>query len=109
MKSIILACVILLLLACGYAQADNRIMIMVDTIRSSTYDIPVGFENDSALQGISNGYRLSTTGDVTAAFLDGAGYLDTLSRGGVIPQVIGWIFRYAGPDFDTVLVGGGYL
>jgi hypothetical protein len=91
-------------------RADNNIMIMVDTIWSDTYDIPVGFENDVPLLAVSNGLRISATGDLTAYFIRGAGYFDPVSRGGAVPGSIGWLITYYGADpVDTVLTGGAYL
>jgi len=108
MKKTILFYAVILLLACGYAQADNNIMIMVNEITTSTYDIPVGFENDVALQGVTNGLRISASGGLVAYFIKEKAYIDTISRGGVLLQQIYWNFRYAPWDTempDTVLGG----
>ena len=111
MKNLILALAILPLLLCGPAQADNNIMIMVDTIRSAIYDIPIAYENDVELWGFSNGYRISVSGDNIAWFVYGGASIDTVSRGGMLPSVW-WAFRYVGYDTlfaDTILTGTPYL
>lgn len=110
MKGKICLLVLLSLFCSATVSADNNIMIMVDTIWSSTYDVPVGFENDVPLLGVSNGLRISAIGDLTASFVRGAGYFDPFSRDGTVPGSIGWLITYYGMDpVDTVLTGGAYL
>ena len=108
MKCKICFAVLLMILCLSPAHADNNIMIMVDTIWSSTYNVPVGFENEDTLQGLSNGCRISASGDVVAWFILNAAYVDTISRDGLLPTSAAWAFRYCGDDTlkaDTVLAG----
>jgi len=108
MKYIAFFSIILIILFSTPLIADNNIMIMADTIWSSTFDVPFGFENDVPLYGISNGFRISATGGLTAGFMEDSFYLDEISRDGQIPGTIGW-----GANFDWapefVLVGGFYI
>jgi hypothetical protein len=77
MKKITLALVLLIIVMAGQASADNRIMIMMDSIPNSldTAYVPVGFENDEPVW-FYNGFVLSTNGDIAAKF-EGADKIDS--------------------------------
>jgi Dockerin type I domain len=79
MKKVIVMCLILVFLLAGQTSADNRIMIMVDTIYSSTFDLPIGFENDELIGSFTNGYCLSTSGSITAQFSEYENWRDYIN------------------------------
>ncbi len=71
MKKTALIPFLLIVLVTGQLFADNRVMILIDSIPNSldTVDIPFGYENDLA-SVISSCFLITTEGDVTARFLD---------------------------------------
>jgi hypothetical protein len=101
---------LILILSFSTVFADNNIEIMVDSIPNikDRYDVPFGFENDILLQGVTNGFRISATGDLTVSFVpDSATIADHPGNRAV--DALGWMFRYDGAMLDTLLAGGIYI
>jgi hypothetical protein len=100
MKRIAIILFLLAILMAGKLSADNRIMIMMDSIPNSldTVDIPVGFENDSSVS-FTNGFVLTASGDVSAKF-EFAGRIANDRTTGVIMG-----FFIYGQDQDTLWAG----
>jgi hypothetical protein len=102
MKKMALILFLLAILMAGQASADNRIMIMMDSIPNSldTAYVPVGFENDLAIK-FYNGFVLTASGDVTAKF-EGAYKIES-------PRTFSSAFYYyicinCGQMLDSILV-----
>jgi hypothetical protein len=100
MKKMALILFLLAILMAGQASADNRIMIMMDSIPNSldTAFIPVGIENDFDIK-FTNGYVLTASGDVTAKFEGG----DKIANDRTNMVLMGFFFY--GQDQDTLWAG----
>jgi len=100
MKKIVIIMLLLIVFSAGHSSAGYRIMILMDSIPNSldTAYVPVGFENDVAI-GFSNGFVLTTSGDVTAKF-EGAYKIES-------PRTYNTIVNDAvfGQNQDTIGVG----
>jgi Dockerin type I domain len=105
MKKILIAALILSVFAFSHVSAANRVMIMTDTIYSSTYDLPIGWENDEPIWSFSNGLNLTTSGDITALFVEFP-YINQNSR---IGDVF-FLWTASGMQSDILLIGSvGYI
>jgi hypothetical protein len=113
MKRIIFLIVLVIFVCLNPLQADNRVMILTDTLYMtlSGHEIVIGFENDTALQGLSNGFRIRATGASTANFIYDAAYIDNVSRGGVLNSLpFAFIYHPMSSQCpDTVLTGIPWL
>ena len=99
-------CIAGVLLVCMFqiAGAVNNIDVLVDTIYGtpSTYSIPFGWENDVTILGAADGFRLSTTGGLTAQFVPGT--LVPANRG--IGAFSTWNTNIVGSANDSICIGG---
>lgn len=104
----ILICIFISAFSLSSLTADNNIMIMLDSVHMSndTFELPIAFENDCHLFGVSCGFRISAAGEAIAYFINDAVYVAPGSRA---DYTLAWQFHYCPQDAyqpDTVVIGG---
>jgi len=96
---------------------DNNITIGIDNIGGhwgGPADMPVLWENNVLVMGASNGFIISADEGMTVWYEEGAEYVDSVSRGGTLPNAVGWAFLYFSSVGDStrpdkVVVGFAYF
>ncbi len=64
------------------------------------------WENDILLQGVSNGFELTVSGNIVCEIDSGSAAIVAGSR---LDGAMGWNFRYYQAPFDSIIMGGIYI